>query len=66
MNNSNGLFYKILPFFSGILLIFWLYELRENLRLGNSARVKLDIALCLAFGFGLIGSIVLRIIAKKQ
>jgi len=66
MVNYNGIFFKILPFFSGILLIYWLFDLWQNLKINNTSRIPIDIVVSLIFAIGLIGGIVIRVTAKKQ
>lgn len=66
MNSIKNFYLKLLPLFSGGLLIYWLYEMYVNIKAGSNDRLFLDIIIIFLLVTSFASSLYLQIKRRRD
>ncbi|QOR35080.1 hypothetical protein IMX26_16730 [Clostridium sp. 'deep sea'] len=66
MNSIKNFYLKLLPLFSGGLLIYWLYEMYVNIKAGSNDRLFLDIVIIFLLVTSFASSLYLQIKRRRD
>ena len=65
MEKFQSFYFKLVPLFSAIFLLYWSYVSYGNMKSGNIERMRLDIFIAALFGIALIISLIFIFMSKK-